>query len=50
MKLEVNSNAELCPKANLFMYFGVMGSGACENFKRASDLLSSLKGTSIKQD
>lgn len=50
MKLEVNANAELCCKASLFMYFGFMGSGACENFKKVSDLLSSLKGTSVKRD
>lgn len=48
MKLEVNSNIDLCPTANLFMYSGFVGSGACGNFKKLSNLLNSLEGTSVK--
>lgn len=43
MELEVNSNADLCPKANLFMYVGFMGSRACGNFKKVTDLTHRYK-------
>ena len=37
MKLDVNSNADLCPKANSLIYIGFMDSGACGNFKKVSE-------------
>ena len=43
MRLKVSSNSDLRPKANLHMCFGFT-----ENFKKVSDLLSSLEGTSGK--